>query len=681
MNVIKSKYGNASFWLDKFDTDVENDFLTENEKENHNLFALASRKRAISNYVSILTGKSYPVTFKTRGDSYTDGDHIVISSNIEEPQDFDIAVGLALHEASHIKLSDFEFLKNLESHIENKITSEVEEKLTQLELYNHQVYPIVKDILNYVEDRRIDNFVYRTSPGYRDYYIALYDKYFNSSLVEKGLKSDEYTDETFDSYMFRLINLHSKSAKLDSLNGLREIYNLINLRTIGRLKTSEEVFEISWKIFEIILKNIVESQPNQQDPNGQPQSGDSQSGDKTESQEGEGNETQVDDEENDEMGSGGSPMAKSSGSKSSQSTPELSQRQKELLDKKIKKQKDFLKGDISKKAMSKKDQEKIEMIDQSGTELKSVGQDYTDYYGRTKSIDCILVKKVDERLMMSEEFPYASLDYWTTVKTLKKPYQEQVENGIRLGTVLSRKLQTRSESRDTIFNRQKTGKIDRRMISTLGFGNQNVFFTKDVDFYNDANLHISIDASGSMHGEKWEQTLTNVVALCKAVDMIPNLQIQVSLRSCHRSKPYIAMVYDSRVDSFMKVKKLFPCLHVSGTTPEGLTFEAILDEMVKGTNNVDSYFVNISDGEPYFQSREFYYSGDGAAKHTRKMVNNIREMGIKVISYFVSDSQVEGYAKKVFDICYGKSANFIDVTSVNQVSKTMNKMFLEKKVS
>lgn len=678
MNVIKSKYGNASFWLDKFDTDVENEFLTENEKENHNLFALASRKRAISNYVSILTGKSYPVTFKTRGDSYTDGDHIVISSKIEDPQDFDIAVGLSLHEASHIKLSDFEFLKNLDSYIDNKITVEVEEKLSQIQMYNHQVYPIVKDILNYVEDRRIDNFVYSTSPGYRDYYIALYDKYFNNSLIEKGLKSDEYTDETFDSYMFRLINLHSKSAKLDSLNGLREIYNLINLRTIGRLKTSEEVFEISWKIFEIILKNVKQGILNQKDPNGQPQSGDSESGNESDSQQGEGNKTQVDNDENDEMGGVGSPKSDMNGNKSSQSTPELSQRQKELLDKKIEKQKDFLRGQISKKAMSKKDQEKIEMIDHSGTELKSVGEDYTDYYGRTKSIDCILVKKVDERLMMSEEFPFASTDYWTK-KELKKPYQEEVDNGIRLGTVLSKKLQTRSESRDTIFNRQKTGKIDKRMISTLGFGNQNVFFTKDIDFYNDANLHISIDASGSMHGDKWKQTLTNVVALCKAVDMISNLQIQVSMRSCYRSKPYIAMVYDSRVDSFMKVRKLFPSLHTNGTTPEGLTFEAILDEMVKGTTNVDSYFVNISDGEPYFQSKDFYYSGDGAAKHTRKMVNNIKEMGIKVISYFVSDSQVEGYSKNIFDMCYGKSANFIDVTSVNQVSKTMNQMFLEKK--
>ena len=677
MNVIKSKYGNSSFWLDKFDTDVEEDFLTENEKQNLNLFALASRKRAIGNYVSILTGKQYPIKFKTRGDSYTDGEHIVISSKIEEPKDFDVAVGLALHEGSHLKLSDFTFLKELDVVINNKMTFDLENRLEKVGISKYQVFPLVKDILNFVEDRRIDNYVYRTSPGYRDYYTSLYDKYFNNSLVEKGLKSDEYTDETLDSYFFRLINLHSKSTRLDSLKGLREIYKLVDLRRIGRLKSSQDAFEVSWKIFEVILKNLEEIQPQGEENREQPQQeNDTQNNSGSESQ-----EVQTSDEQNDEIGNGGS-VNNVEGQKSSQSTSEpkeqLSERQKELLKKKIEKQKDFLRGEISKKTMTKKESEKIEIIDSSGSEIKTVGKGFENGWGVIhKGIDCILVKKVTQELMESDEFPFASKNYWDG--GLRKPYQKEVDNGIKLGTLLSKKLQTRSESRDTIFNRQKTGKIDKRMISSLGFGNQNVFFSKDVDFYNDANLHITIDASGSMNGDKWERTLTNVVALCKAVDMISNLQVQVSLRSCFQSKPYIAMVYDSRVDSFLKVRKLFPSLHVSGTTPEGLTFEAILGEMVKGTNDVDSYFLNISDGEPYFQGRNFYYSGDSAAKHTNKMVKKIQEMGIKVISYFVSgDYDSSGYSKQLFGMAYGKTSNYIDVTSVNQVSKTMNKMFMTK---
>ena len=42
---------------------------------------------------------------------------------------------------------------------------------------------------------------------------------------------------------------------------------------------------------------------------------------------------------------------------------------------------------------------------------------------------------------------------------------------------------------------------------------------------------LSVDASGSMSGEKWENTMTSVVAICKAVSMIQNVDVVVSIRS------------------------------------------------------------------------------------------------------------------------------------------------------
>ena len=67
----------------------------------------------------ILTGQNIPVKFQG-SDSYTDGKTITISSNINE-KNFDPTVGLALHEASHILKSDFDFLKNLEYNIPAEI--------------------------------------------------------------------------------------------------------------------------------------------------------------------------------------------------------------------------------------------------------------------------------------------------------------------------------------------------------------------------------------------------------------------------------------------------------------------------------------------------------------------------------------------------------------------------------
>jgi uncharacterized protein with von Willebrand factor type A (vWA) domain len=244
-------------------------------------------------------------------------------------------------------------------------------------------------------------------------------------------------------------------------------------------------------------------------------------------------------------------------------------------------------------------------------------------------------------------------------------------------TKLGRKLQVRNEERTTVYNRQKVGKIDKRMISSLGFGNENVFSFKEIDSFNKVNLHVSIDASGSMGGQEWQQAMTNVVALCKATDMIPNLDIQVTFRGDSDSKPYVVLAYDSRVDKFIKVKQLFPYLQPGGTTPESLCYEAIMKYFVPSSNELDSYFVNISDGEPNFSNRENQYWGEPAVKHTRKMVNQLEGMGVKVLSYFVSDYQSERQ-KETFRDMYGNGSTFIDVTNMNQVTKTMNQLFLQK---
>ena len=180
-----------------------------------------------------------------------------------------------------------------------------------------------------------------------------------------------------------------------------------------------------------------------------------------------------------------------------------------------------------------------------------------------------------------------------------------------------------------------------------------------------------------MGGDKWEKTMTNVVALCKAVDMISNLNVQVTFRCTTDNKPYIVMAYDSRVDKFSKVKQMFPGLGPNGTTPEGLCFEAIMKEFVPITNDLDSYFLNLSDGQPYFGNSDVHYSGDRAEKHTKKMVDMMRNKGIKVLSYFISDYDYES-DRSSFKNMYGADSEFINVTNVVDVARTMNKRFLTK---
>ena len=103
-----------------------------------------------------------------------------------------------------------------------------------------------------------------------------------------------------------------------------------------------------------------------------------------------------------------------------------------------------------------------------------------------------------------------------------------------------------------------------------------------------------------------------------------------------------------------------------------------------GVNGEDNYFINYSDGAPYFcvsgrkVKEDVWYSGDRANEHARRMVKMMKNNGIKIMSYFISDSDSYGSEKDNFSQMYGKDASFIDPTNMMNVARTMNNKFLQK---
>ena len=79
-----------------------------------------------------------------------------------------------------------------------------------------------------------------------------------------------------------------------------------------------------------------------------------------------------------------------------------------------------------------------------------------------------------------------------------------------------------------------------------------------------------------------------------------------------------------------------------------------------------------------FTNDDIDYNHDTAIDHTKKMVKEIRSRGIKVLSYYIGDSYGGDRYMGDFKRMYGKDSEFVDVTSVTAVSRTMNKKFLEK---
>jgi len=702
---VKNKT-NSSWWLGNDFFQEDRDILTGAVVSDRTaeLIKLSGYRRAISNFVNIVTGKSdIPVRFQGN-DSYTDGKSITISASIKD-KDFDPTVGLALHEGSHVLLTDFDVLPKIEEYIDGwveatNVYSNINKKYDMGSHMRAKSYVKghIKNLLNIVEDRRIDNFVFKSAPGYKGYYHALYNKYFNSKIIDKAFSSSEKRNLDWDSYMFHIINITNSNRDLNALPGLLDIYKAIDLANIGRLKSTTDSLQVALEIFDIVESNL--PKPEVQDTDGGKEG---KEGEEDKDCQGEGascsspNGTKVTDEQVDQLVKDLEDVVKNAmddgskadgekaqvetekgnggkGESTNSNLIELSPRQKKQLENAIQKQKDFINNNIKKTKLNKTEQKKMKALEESGSEIKKVGKRkkhmYTD---QMISTDCIVVKKLTQNVIDNAGYSFLNGQQW---EYRGKDHIESISKGVKLGIQLGKKLKLRSEERNTKFSRLDSGKIDKRLISSLGFGAERIFQQVLTDRYTPANVHISIDASGSMGGSRFHNCQTAVVAIAKAASMIDNLDIQISYRTTTgASKPIILIAYDSRVDSFSKITSLFKHICASSLTPEGLTFEAIQNLLVEASGDRESYFINFSDGMPYAEPKGYNYYGDQAIQHTKKQVEGMRKKGIKVLSYFIGTGS---YGKDDFTRMYGRSAECINVTNLIPLAKTLNKMFLTK---
>ena len=662
----------SDYWLD--DDDIYQDDIDVGSSVNFNLIKLAVARRAVSNFVNILTDKSVPVYFSSEGkDNCTDGKTVYLSADILEKSDFDPAVGLALHEGSHVVLSDFDLIKTLWT----KIDRSLYDLAQPLQVSKDEVAVLVKTCLNYVEDRYIDWYVYNNAPGYRGYYLALYEKFFDSPKIKVMLQSNLYRVPCIESYETRMINFTNEHTDLDALPGLREIARVINLSNIQRLSTPKDRLNVAMEVAKIILSNITEHKKKDSGKSGDGLNGEGESVD--DALGGENTDPVPNDVKND-----------------SSFDPEVSDNKNKQIKKAIQKQKDFLNGNLKKKRVNKKEKKILDAIEQSGMTLVKSGSDYLKSDGYY-SVDTILVTKLTKELIETDVFPlkYVVYNHYTgrydSTAVINADHQKAVNAGLVMGAALGRKLQIRSEVNNTKYMRKPVGKIDRRILSELSFDNENVFHTIDVSKYKHSYIHISVDASSSMRGDKWTKAITSVVAICKAASMIDNLRVTVSFRTTFNSSnstcssnPYVIIGYDSAVDKISKIKSLFPYLYPNGSTPEGLSYEAIMKHLPETSADSDYYFLNFSDGEPAMNyttqnGDRISYSQESAAIHTKKQVTKIKSQGYSVLSYFIKNNDyVNPNSVELFKKMYGTNASFINPNNLLQVAKTMNQMFLEK---
>lgn len=713
---LDTKKNYSSFWMD--DLGKGNDRFglgSEFSGKNSDIVKavkLNSYRRAIANFVKILTNKEIPVRFHG-SDSYTNGRSVNISADIKD-NNFDVSVGLALHEASHILLTDFSILPRLNSR--------------EIKGAEHLSPVILKEILNYVEDRRIDHYVFSTSPGYKAYYHKLYEHYWNNDkTVIKGLLSSKFRDPAdIDSWLFRIFNMMNPAFDATVMPGLSDIVNLIDIPNISRLKSTQDALEVAIAVTQIIVDQMEAAAAKKQDqpePSGAgnaPGEGgeegeegqeklptDSESDDTQEEDDSSEDQQDSDGGAGDEDSEGEGEGQGAGGDEDSDGGEELSSTEAAAVEQVLRDQRTFTNGEIHKASANRNLRQKMERVEKEGVTVESVWKGVTclnyDVTGKefiaaasaletgypelmeVRSLPTGPARKLAQDQYDSKYQPLKDLLNYSYFRTPRETNKQGIAKGMQMGQLLGRKLQMRNESRERIDNRLRSGKIDNRRLSAAGYGIESVFQQITVDKYKKANLHLSLDGSGSMSGSKWFNTLTMTTAIAKGLTFTSNVAMQISIRVTSQNGvmvPANYLIYDSRKNTLRELEVILGAFEPNGCTPEGLCFESMIkkNQLVRSNADIDSYFLNISDGGPGGVSN---YQGETARLHTNAQVTKMRnEYGMGVLSYFVTDYATDNFESsgtgRMFIGMYGKAATAVKADNVMDIAKTLNKLFMNK---
>jgi len=723
----------SRYWLDTTIFDSEEDAadaVVDNGPDINKMLRLAAIRRGIANFVQILTQKSLPVVFSSGNNSYTDGQTIVISAD-EDPSKFDPMVGLALHEASHVLLSDFTFLEHISSLKENiSFYSNLwRGKNWHTPVLNSMVHPSVgrvlslntvgteeyirtaqkmlediKDIMNILEDRRIDKYVYQTAQGYRPYYDALYAKYFFTKEIGKSLKfNPDWRKPTVENYINRLLFAFHPDNDPTSMAGLPQLMKLMDINTIERVGEpsayvekevqgyygkTEVVREYAWQtsisygdmpalwkeaniLYAYILKlaTLDAMQQEQEEVKGvagRPSSINQQLSDLPNM---DGMPTRPDEMQD-------KPVEESP-SKSKATPFNEKKANKEIAD-----AKKLMEGEVKRKKVTAAEASAIDSMEQAAAELVDIKGDGVPFG------HCIVTRRVTDAVLTAPWFPFGTRSDYKIAEN-----DAAITEGRRMGAILEHRLQVRNDPQMTIQTRLPQGNLDRRLLAQLGMDITSVFNKTRVDQHRPVMLHLTLDASGSMTGKKWYKTTVVATAIAYLSTRMRNVDAVITVRG-GSEVPMVAVLFDSRKDSFKHYQRFMRCMSPTSNTPEGLCFKATLDLVLENASTHDVYFINFSDGEPGFgyssrntlhkgENHYFNYGGKVAFDHTRSMVNRIRERGVKILSYFIDDRSSYGGAasektRAAFKHMYGQDAQFVNVQSATEVLRTLNKLLLTR---
>lgn len=527
-----------------------------------------------------------------------------------------------------------------------------------IKLFRHFIFPFI----NIIEDFYIDSLTYDQYDAYQQYYESLQiyntkdvndgkgifdflnlsedDIISNDEMIKNKMKSNFTLFDLYIANLLRIFSIHNDLSTLPLLNKMKQ---MINIKTISRLKTTKDRIRLGIELADLVIGECKTTHPEGFDIN---------------DYNTENNDSHINDQIINalkDLSNKGDKIL-SLGAETDD-VVEIPEAMKELLESLSSEQvnaidrifNDMTKDEETLLNNNKNTNSVTDNLDvqtfspingsQGGPgpdnatglsrqDITSVNQSIlrrdivtvrTSIPSHVMGDSVVDIKEIESVLFTD---PKEALRFVTVNDDNKvSKYSRYLSSGIAKGKSMSSRLQFLNTDRVLRTTRLNTGKIDKKLLSSIGVQERfveethidrdaNVFYNDQIDKYDDYVYYLDLDMSWSMMGSEYKMLnfigiLMGTFDLLHGVNLVVNGRFDRYEMKGKRSNEitmfgaYTQVLYDSRQHTLTEGKKMISSLFkFESTTPEETIYFNTLELMKRDRTSAKKIMISLTDGEP-----------------------------------------------------------------------------------
>jgi len=548
-----------------------------------------------------------------KGESYTNGKTIVVStscfedSEIDTGEALDVYIGLVIHEAGHVKYTDF-----------NKYSACAKKS----ELH--------KTILNVIEDEMLERLVAERRPGF-GMFLEKTKKYYFETLYLRKLKEEMASSTKAPTELNKLLNLllriiryplylSKKDIEFFSkeLSEIKELFKIFPVSTAGSVSITEEIYKILLKyISEEVTKTISKKRSGE---SGEGESGGSDEDDsESDSDTSESDDTDDSDEED------------------SGDAPDIAKDFEKLIEKSIEE------GDSDETILEKVYAEAVKSFEEESKKLsKEHSLDKFFESGNAEVAESI-PKDIDKILKPSDsdECSVESPIFFHKVEKDSITYMDEYRDIRKYIPAVRKMLLYNDYENKYVIKRMHNGRFDASKIVDAYQGVQDVYELQGLHKTEKMAVCLVVDLSSSMGGSRIKAAKKSAILLYESFLGIKSVDLYVYGHSADITTRNSTDIY-TFIEPGHNSKFNLGNIYAKSQNRDGVAIRAIVDRVRTFTDRKVLMFY-IADGNPCA-------SGYSSMPHVKEEVLRAEKKGFDILNiaieaHYSPDAMFKHYVK------------------------------------